>query len=184
MKLAIGSFKRDYKKYGYETVDVHQWGDVTFVTPAHDLLMIQNCSVETIYASHILNYYDWNEIETMVLPEWFRVLKGGGELRLSVPDFEVISRLYLAGLPLDWFIGPLYGRMETEKNYFIYHKSILDFKKLSSFLSNAGFINIDKFDWKKTDLKDLDDFSQAYIPHMQKDKGILLSLNIRCEKPR
>ena len=29
---------------------------------------------------------------------------------------------------------------------------------------------------------DVDDFSQAYIPHMDKENGILISLNVKCVK--
>jgi len=28
----------------------------------------------------------------------------------------------------------------------------------------------------------LDDYSQAYVPHMDKENGILISLNVECHK--
>ena len=68
-------------------------------------------SVDLIYASHVLEYFDRKEA-TKVLLEWFRVLKNGGILRLAVPDFEVMANLYCKGeYPLDRFLGPLYGKM-------------------------------------------------------------------------
>jgi hypothetical protein len=36
--------------------------------------------------------------------------------------------------------------------------------------------------WRETEHAHVDDFSQAYIPHMDKENGILISLNIECDK--
>ena len=38
------------------------------------------------------------------------------------------------------------------------------------------------YDWEKTIHKDYDDYSQAYIPHMQKDTGLMMSLNVEAIK--
>ena len=37
-------------------------------------------------------------------------------------------------------------------------------------------INIRLYDWRDTE------HSQAYIPHMDKENGIFVSLNVECEK--
>jgi ubiquinone/menaquinone biosynthesis C-methylase UbiE len=64
-----------------------------------------------IYASHVIEYFDINEVKE-VLREWRRVLKPGGELRVAVPDFEAMNILYHNGkVKLEDIIGPLYGRM-------------------------------------------------------------------------
>ena len=60
-------------------------------------------------------------------------------LRLAVPNFEVISKLYLEkNIPLKNFIGPLYGKMRMGKDT-IYHKTAYDFKSLKKILEEAGF---------------------------------------------
>jgi len=44
-----------------------------------------------------------------------------------------------------------------------------------------GFVHI-RYDWRQTIHKDYDDVSPAYIPHMDKEHGILISLNVEAEK--
>ncbi len=66
------------------------------------------------------------------------------------------------------------------------HGMIFDFKLLESGLKEAGFKNIRKYDWRETELAKLgnDDYSQAYLPHMDKENGQLMMLNIVAEKKR
>ena len=75
--------------------------------------ILANNSVDLIYASHVLEYFDRNEVKN-VLGEWYRVLKKGGLLRVAVPDFEAIVKVYLKYSDLDHrgILGPLYGKWE------------------------------------------------------------------------
>ncbi|GAI73713.1 unnamed protein product, partial [marine sediment metagenome] len=45
----------------------------------------------------------------------------------------------------------------------------------------CGFINIKKYDWWSVEHSEIDDFSKAYLPHMDK-KGVLVSLNVEAKK--
>ena len=54
--------------------------------------------------------------------------------------------------------------------------------KLEELLINLGFINFELYDWRETDHSMFDDHSQAYIPHMDKINGTLISLNVECRK--
>ena len=109
-------------------------------------------------------------------------------MRIAVPDFEAIVTVYLKyGKDLEHkgILGPLFGRMITKskgKEKIIYHKTVYDFKSLKKMLQSAGFKNIRRYDWHKTIHKDYDDHSQAYIPHLYKKKGILISLNVEAKK--
>jgi len=42
--------------------------------------------------------------------------------------------------------------------------------------------NIKRYNWKDTEHSKIDDHSQAYLPHMDKDNGTLISLNVECIK--
>ena len=138
-------------------------------------------SVDLIYGSHVIEYFDRNEAKNL-LKEWIRVLKPNGILRVAVPDFKEITSLYLFGdYPLENFLGPLYGKMEM-KNKTIYHKTIYDFCSLKLTLKNLGMKDIKQYDWRQTEHSEFDDHSQAYIPHMDKDNGRLISLNVQCRK--
>ena len=67
----------------------------------------------------------------------------------------------------------------------IYHKTTYDFAELASkFIRVAplDFCNINFYDWRETEHAQFDDHSQAYIPHMDKENGVLVSLNVECLK--
>ena len=64
----------------------------------------------------------------------------------------------------------------------IFHKICFDKKSLTTVLLKNGFKNVRPWDHKLVDHGDFDDHSQAYLPHMDKENGILISLNLECEK--
>jgi hypothetical protein len=106
----------------------------------------------------------------------------GGILRLAVPNFEAMANLYVENkCNLQQIIGPMYGRMKMDDSY-IYHKTVYDKSSLSELLLSAGFKNIRKWNWREVDHGQWDDHSQAYLPHMDKNGGTLISLNIEAEK--
>lgn len=62
------------------------------------------------------------------------------------------------------------------------HGMIFDRSVLQEILLRSGFRSIKEWDWRQTEHFEYDDFSQAYLPHMQKDQGSLMSLNIEAFK--
>jgi hypothetical protein len=64
----------------------------------------------------------------------------------------------------------------------IYHKAAYDFDSLKKLLEENGFTDVRRYDWRQTIHKDYDDFSQAYFPHMDKEHGLLISLNVEAVK--
>ena len=68
------------------------------------------------------------------------------------------------------------------KNQKIYHKTTYDYISLKHLLTNLNFNDIKLYDWKQTEHSQFDDHSQAYIPHMDKENGVLISLNVECTK--
>ena len=64
----------------------------------------------------------------------------------------------------------------------IYHRTTYDYLSLEDLLSELGMKNIMKWDWRKTSHSKFDDHSQAYFPHMDKDNGTLISLNLEANK--
>lgn len=146
-----------------------------------DLSQFEDESVDLIYASHVIEYFDRQEI-TQLLSEWKRVLKKNGTLRVAVPDFEVLTNLYTSNIiNIDNVLGLLYGKMKMgSKN--IYHKTVYDFESLKNILIDLGFNSIRRYHWQQTCHSEFDDHSQAYIPHMDKENGFLVSLNVECNK--
>lgn len=138
--------------------------------------------VDLIYASHVLEYFDRDDV-VLVLKEWYRVLKPGGTIRVAVPDFHSMVKLYMDDkVKLDGILGPLYGKMNMGVDK-ICHKTTYDEGSLIHVLGNVGFTNIERYDWREYEIhRQNDDHSQAYIPHMDKDNGTLISLNIKAIK--
>ena len=148
--------------------------DITLATVASD-------SADLIYASHLIEYFDRQEIEP-ILTGWKRVLRPEGVLRLAVPDFFKMAELYCnSSYSLEDFLGPLYGRMEMGDRV-IYHKTTYDILSLKELLLSQGFCAIKRYRWQNTEHAQFDDHSQAYKPHMEKEKGTLISLNVECRK--
>jgi len=178
MKLHLGCGKRYLN--GYIHIDKANYDHIDYISSVDTLDMIEDDSCKLVYASHVLEYFDRNEVQ-FVLSEWQRVLKKNGILRIAVPDFKSLVKIYGDTKELNNIIGPLYGRWDTSKEV-IYHKTVYDEVSLTKVLEAAGFSNIEKWDWSKVFSNEYDDHSQAYFPHMDKKSGIHVSLNIQCSK--
>ncbi len=174
------------KRYipGFVHVDL---ADFPHIEHRHDIRRLpffSDGSAELIYACHAFEYFDRVEAAD-VLREWRRVLCPGGTLRLAVPDFEALSKVYQRHRQLDMIVGPLYGRIAVQSpdgEQRFYHKTVYDFATLKQLLESAGFGSVRRYDWRMTVHKDYDDFSQAYIPHMDKEHGTLISLNVEATR--
>ena len=177
IQLHLGCGKRYIP--GFIHIDQAQFSHIDHCGSVGSLPMFYDNTVDLIYASHVLEYFDRTEVRE-VLKEWRRVLKVGGVLRVAVPDFAALIKAYhLYGL--DRILGPLYGRMESGVKI-IYHKTVYDFDALAAVLAANGFDKVQRYDWRETIHRDHDDYSQSYLPHLDKDNGLLISLNVEAIK--
>jgi predicted SAM-dependent methyltransferase len=181
MKLHIGCGKRYIP--GWTHIDQVALPHVDFVQDIRNLANFSDDSATIIYACQVIEYFDRDQV-LPVLTEWRRVLSPGGILRLSVPNFAVITELYRKGLPLEHFLGTLYGKISDGKDNYIYHRTTYDESSLRNVLERAGFVDPELWRWQDVEHRDVDDFSQAYYPHMDKERGILFNLNMQAHKPR
>lgn len=138
-------------------------------------------TVDLIYASHLLNYFDHSEVPGL-LNTWRHKLKPGGVLRLAVPDFNAMSELYYDGkINLEDIRGPILGKWDLN-GIKIYHRSIWDWSSLANALELVGFDNVRMYDWRETSHCDVDDHSQAFLnPKGDKKIGTLISLNVEAQ---
>ena len=131
-------------------------------------------SVDLIYASHVLEHIRRTTYMD-VLKRWYDLIKVGGTLRIAVPDFEAVVNRYNETKDVAALIGFLYGKQDHPFNV---HYYCWDFKSLKNDLEIVGFKNVRRYDWRETEHADIDDYSQSYLPHMQKETGVLMSLNV------
>ena len=99
---------------GFTHIDITNFEHIDFKIPVNDLSIFEENSVELIYASHVIEYFDPFEVVN-VLEEWKRVLIPGGTLRIAVPNFLSLITIYNQTGEIDKILGPLYGRWSTDE---------------------------------------------------------------------
>ena len=164
---------------GFVHIDALQYDHVDYCQQVGELGNFADASVSLIYACHVLEHFSrWHYMN--VLTEWFRVLEPGGVLRLSVPDFAACAKLYYEeGLKagLTGLVGLVVG---GQRDQYDFHGMIFDEQLLTASLLEVGFKSVDRWNWRQVEHGAVDDYSQAYLPHMDKEHGLLMSLNLEA----
>lgn len=164
---------------GFTNIDIRDIDGIDRVSDVYPLDYEDN-TFDLVYGSHLLEHFPINQTLD-ILKEWVRVLRKDGILRLSVPNFEALIKIYQFGngndnqKDLSQIIGPLYGRQDYKYNY---HLNIFDYKTLKKLMEDAGLTAVHPWDYRRTIHSDYWDYSQA------ETKGILISLNLEGRKKR
>jgi predicted SAM-dependent methyltransferase len=160
---------------GWEVLNANPAPYVDHVCNAMDLSQFQNFVFSEIYASHVVEHFDYaNELLT-TLKEWCRVLEPGGKICISVPDMDVLAKLFLSKDTLSFedrfnVMRFIFGGHVDKYDY---HVVGLNEEILSYFLNLAGFINIRR----------VNAFGYFQDTSNMVYKGTPISLNIIAEKP-
>lgn len=162
---------------GFDHIDSTHHRHLTHCADVSQLPMYGDGSVDLIYASHVLEHFGRREYP-QVLREWHRLLRPGGILRLAVPDFAAVAALYYEQGLVDGLTGLVGLVSGGQRDASDYHKMIFDEALLGQALLAAGFSAYRRWDWRQTEHAEIDDYSQAYLPHLDKDNGRLMSLNL------
>lgn len=177
MKINLGCGNVKFK--GFVNVDIRKDVEPDIIDDVRSLTSFDSNSADLIYSCHVLEHFGRHEYK-IVLKRWYDVLKPGGILKLSVPDLEKVFNLYCEKkYSLKQLTGFLYGGQNYKENF---HYIGFDFLTLKSDLESLGFAEVKTWDWKNSEHSSYDDFSQAYLPHMDKENGVLMSLNIQAKK--
>jgi predicted SAM-dependent methyltransferase len=149
-------------------VDAIPFKHVHYVTSSPRMPALPAQSAELIYACHVFEHVS-HQTQLDVLKRWHELIKPGGEILLSVPDFDKIVEVYMRGaLPLDQTQGAVMGGQEYPGNF---HFALFTPDHLTGLLEKAGFSNIRG--WRARDQENWPrDWSWAEW----------LSLNLRAEK--
>jgi len=176
VKLHLGCGPRHIP--GFIHVDAQPAAHVDIVGPV-ERLPVRDGSASLIYASHVLEHFGRYGYQD-VLREWFRVLAPGGTLRLSVPDFAACAAIYYESGLVDGLSGLVGLIVGGQRDNYDFHKMIFDEPFLRRELQAVGFSGVRRWDWRATEHAMVDDYSQAYIPHLAKENGRLMSLNLEA----
>ncbi len=176
LRLHLGCGRREIP--GFYHIDLMPYPHVDHIGAVERLDQFADGTVTMIYACHVLEHFGRYRVFDVVA-EWYRVLRPNGLLRLAVPDFQAAARFYQRDGDIRHVLGLLMGGQTTRYDY---HRVIFDETSLGGLLEDVGFRDIRRYDWRQTEHAWLDDFSQAYLPHLDKDAGVLVSLNVEAEK--
>ncbi len=169
IKLHIGG---QQPKEGWKILNIMAGPDVDITGSCTDLSLFPDGSVDEVYASHVLEHLNAQEI-TIAMAEISRVMKPGGVLKGSVPDMNVLCRLYMEAIerPAEQvkIMHMIYG---GHVNEFDIHHFGFNFTVMAAMLGRAGFSRIDQVDF----LNEFTDTSSLTF------NGVLISLNFIATK--
>lgn len=137
-RLHIGAKER---QAGWEVFNIIPSEIVDHVGDARDLSRFPDGTFGDLYASHVLEHFDYREEVGAVLLEWKRVLAPGGKISISVPNMDVLC--YLFSHPDVTSLEDKYKIMRIMFGGYMdrydYHNTGFFPELLHSCLANAGF---------------------------------------------
>lgn len=162
------------KSDGWEVLNANPAPYVDHVCNANDLSRFADNTFMEIYASHVVEHLDYNGELINTLNEWNRVLVPGGKIFISVPDLDVLAKLFIEKnlLTVDerFFVMRMIFGGHIDK--FDYHVVGLNEEFLAIFLNTAGYVNIRR----------VQGFGLFNDTSSMIFKGVAISLNIIAEK--
>jgi predicted SAM-dependent methyltransferase len=140
-KLHIGG---QVRTPGWEVLDANPGPCVDHIGNASDLHDFEDNSFVQIYASHVVEHFDYQNQLIETLKEWCRVLAPAGTLCVSVPDLDTLARLFLDRSLLSVQDRFLVMRMifGGHIDKYDYHLVGLNEEFLTSYLQAGGFTGI------------------------------------------
>ena len=131
---------------GWEVLDALAGPAVDHVGDAKDLSRFPDATFSKVYASHVLEHFDYKDELLAVVKEWYRVLTPDGLLYISVPDMDTLCQIFCEREQLKleqrfMIMRMLFGGHCTPYDY---HKTGLNQEFLVLFLSEAGFQHIER----------------------------------------
>lgn len=166
-RLNIGSEK---PHPDWEVFNIQPGEYVNHLGDAKDLSRFDDETFDEIYASHIIEHFDYNGPLQTALKQWYRVLIPGGKLYISVPNMDVLCKLFLMRDKLSeenrfQVMRIMFG---GHLNQYDYHYVGFCLDILKRFLAEAGFKKV----------KQVEDFGIFEDASTLRIGGIPISLNV------
>ena len=162
---------------GYINVDGRHMQHVHYVREVTDLSVFPDDFADLVYACHVLEHIPSHALRK-TLWEWRRVVKPGGILRLSVPDFDRIVRVYEAcHHDIDAIQKPLMGGQGHHLNV---HYSVFNEDYLTKQLMEDGFREVKHWNAENVAHHDFDDWANSEL--IIGGRRFPISLNLEAVK--
>jgi predicted SAM-dependent methyltransferase len=154
-------------------VDARPFPHVHYVQKINSMKNFPSNYADLIYASHLLEHVSHRKTSN-ILKQWHRILKKGGILRLSVPDFDKIINIYLSEHKnIKSIQGPLMGGQGYKFNQ---HKAVFNKDYLKQKLLAVGFKKIRYWNPNKITLHSFNDWASRKVIINKKEYTISLNL--------
>lgn len=158
-------------------VDARPGPHVHYVRDVTDLSIFGDGFADLVYACHVLEHVRHTTLRK-TLWEWRRILKPGGILRLSVPDFDKIVHIYESSArDINSMLAPLMGGQGYEHNA---HYCVFNQKYLSEKLIKVGFKEVRQWDPDRVSNHDFQDWANSDI--VIEGRAFPVSLNLEAIK--
>lgn len=162
---------------GFVNIDARPRAHVHHVQGIDSLSRFADGTASLIYGSHCLEHLSHLQVPK-VLKEWQRVLRPGGVLRLSVPDFDLLVEMYLStDRDMRSIILPLMGGQDYPFNF---HFTCFNFEHLKALLIDAGFREVRRWEHGTEPYTSLPDWSGR--PTTYQGRKYPVSLNVESVK--
>ena len=175
IKLHIGSGEINIQ--GWINIDARKSDHVHIVTNEIKLTEFNNNSIQEIYLCHVLEHFSFVEVNELI-SLFYKKLKQGGVLRLSVPSLDSIIKIYKQNLDdIEAIKYALMGGQDYEYNF---HKSVYNLNHLKKILEKQKFIEVVEWTTKADFGKEIGDWSSSKFK--TKVELVDISLNMKATK--
>lgn len=169
MKLHIGGLE---KKDGWKILNIQKNENVDFIGDISDLSQFEENTFTEIYASHVLEHVPQKKVKD-TLKGIYRTLKDNSKLYVSVPDMEILCKIFIdEKAPAKVKFHAMRMMFGGQVDQYDFHYFGWNFLFLSDFLKQAGFNKIERVK-SFSIFKDTSD----YAPY-----GFPISLNVIAYK--
>ena len=141
MKLHIGG---EEKKDGWKILNIQKKKDVDFIGDISDLSQFQDNSIDEIYASHVVEHVAQKKVEK-TLKGIYKVLKENGKFYVSVPDMDILCKIFLHPKATEQIkIHVMKMMFGGQKDDYDFHYFGWNFLFMKEFLLKAGFKKVER----------------------------------------
>jgi len=173
IKVHLGS--GEINMQGWINVDARQFSHTHLVSEGFDLKEFTDGSIEELYLCHVLEHFSFSQTETLLINLQKKIAKGG-IIRISVPDFDSIIRIYKMNNNNIYAIqAALMGGQGYEYNF---HKSLYNKESLTKLIESCGFSQVKDWETKGEFGTDIGDWSSGKFKTLH---GLVsISLNLKA----
>lgn len=128
---------------GWKLLNIQTADGVDYVGDIRDLSQFPDASFDAVYGSHVLEHVGYQKTLGGVVQSIHRILRPGGKFLVSVPDLEVLCRLFIheqmTANDRFFVMRMMFGGQTDEHDF---HYVGLNAEFLAHYLRQAGFREI------------------------------------------